>query len=157
MTTKTLDDRQIMMIRECRLIFGRQAAAELWRRLGLPAVAGRQAKPAGRDGAHADQVRRFLRDSTLQRPGTRVQSSILYAAYTSWCASHDADLVLSQKMFSLNISRLGFAKHQSSMMFFEGLTLVNQITAVRSMGSDRARCAKELCSVQNGGSHKRPK
>ncbi|MGP9814417.1 hypothetical protein ACTZWT_23135 [Rhodopseudomonas sp. NSM] len=124
--------QRVTLLRECRLIFGTQAAAKLWRQFGLPAVDDEPAtKPAQRaKRAYVDQVGRFLAASTLRRPGAQVQSSVLYAAYKSWSSSTGAELVLSQKMFSLIVSDLGFAKRCSSVMFFAGLALVNHLAPV---------------------------
>ncbi|MGX7741553.1 hypothetical protein [Rhodopseudomonas parapalustris] len=123
---------RLTLLRECRLIFGRRAAAKLWRQLGLPAVVGDEpAARASRAGeANVDQVKRFLAGATARRPGAQVQSSVLYSAYRTWCDSTGTDVVLTQTMFSRVMSNLGYAKRQSSVMFFVGLTLVNHLTAV---------------------------
>ncbi|MFT0875730.1 hypothetical protein VRZ08_04155 [Rhodopseudomonas sp. G2_2311] len=123
---------RLTLLRECRLIFGRRAAAKFWRQIGLPAVAGDEpAARASRAGeANVDQVKRFLAAATARRPGAQVQSSVLYSAYRTWCDSTGADVMLTQTMFSLIIGRLGFAKRCSSVMFWTGLTLVNHLAAV---------------------------
>ncbi|UYO55697.1 winged helix-turn-helix domain-containing protein [Rhodopseudomonas palustris] len=123
---------RLTLLRECRLIFGRRAAAKLWRQLGLPAVAGDEpaARASRADEANVDQVKRFIAASTARRPGAQVQSSVLYSAYRSWCESTGIDVVLTQTMFSLIMGRLGFAKRCSSVMFWTGLALVNHLAAV---------------------------
>lgn len=122
---------RIAMLRECRLIFGRRAAAKLWRQLGMPAVDDEPAARSSRDDlANVDHVKRFLATSTIRRPGAQVQSSVLYAAYRTWCDATQTDVMLTQTMFSLIIAQLGFAKRQSSVMFWTGLTLVNHLAAV---------------------------
>lgn len=124
-------EHRLAMLRECRLIFGRRAAAKLWRQLGMPAVDDKPAARASRaDLANVDHVKRFLSASTIRRPGAQVQSSVLYAAYISWCDATRTDVVLTQTMFSLIVGRLGFTKRCSSVMFWTGLTLVNHLAAV---------------------------
>lgn len=77
----------LTMVRECRIIFGRPAARDLWRHLPLPqplvTAEEAEAEAGGRMGACRAEVEAFLLDACYSVPGETVAKDTLYAVYVA--------------------------------------------------------------------------
>lgn len=65
----------------------------------------------------------FLSRCVVKSPGGRVQSSMLYESYRQLCLANDREPI-SQKAFSTRLSERGYAKRQSSVIWWVGIQLI---------------------------------
>lgn len=138
-TVETVDKGALAIIRESRLLFGKEAARLLWMKLGLPALPALPALP-GEKGAPAwsdNQLREFIEDACLVtgHADDIIMPRMLYLAFCDWCEK-ERRIPLNQIAFFRQFARQAgkiyqgedgenatFAKRKSSTTYYAGLRL----------------------------------
>lgn len=102
------DDGRLALniVREARVLFGKQAAVRLWPELGLPAIEADAIEESEEDDAGG--IRAFARARLVRRLGERSEIAVVYAAYAAWCEV-TGRRSLSRNYFSRNMTAFGIA------------------------------------------------
>ena len=111
---------KLALVRVAGRSFGRSAAQEAWRRVGLPDVVA--AAAAGFIGLDDADISAWLKDRIELVPASKVQSSLLYADYVGWCRSRHLT-VRSIAWFGKRMRQSGINFHKSGAMFAVGVRL----------------------------------
>ncbi|MBN9568714.1 MAG: hypothetical protein J0H79_14030 [Alphaproteobacteria bacterium] len=120
----TLPDRTnalwLSLVREARILNGREAARDLWARSPLPALGPRQTM-AARENADLTQ---FLDDCCVAGPGLWISAERLYRAYGAWARDTHCPQILSKATFGRAMSETRFARRKSNgNIVYSGLHL----------------------------------
>lgn len=121
----------ITVVREARQVFGRAAARQLWRSLGLPmpdmpksliqcAASGDTAPPGM--GCNAED---WIAECCVADPSARTGAAELYRSYVTWCAEQQ-NVPETQSSFGRALSRGGIlgAKDGNGRVYRRGIRLI---------------------------------
>lgn len=108
---------KLMLVREARIIGGREAGRRAWHLVELPDVFS----PAEEE-PYADPVKLWLAERTIFEPGHREGATKLYQDYLSWCIDNDV-FAGTMTAFGRRIGR-HFDKIQSHGIYYLGLRLL---------------------------------
>jgi hypothetical protein len=107
----------IDIIREARMLGGRDAARRLWRQSPLPPL---DAARRGKDTP--DWVDSFLSDCTEPAPGARLKAEAQWCAYLGWCQPRGLEPI-TRKGLLLQLARHGLNRQKASIVYFLNLRL----------------------------------
>jgi len=121
----------ITVVREARQVFGKAAARQLWRSLGLPmpdmpksllqyAASGHAAPPGM--GCNAED---WIAECCVADPNARAGAAELYRSYVTWCAEQQ-NVPETQTSFGRALSRGGIpgAKDSNGRVYRRGIRLI---------------------------------
>jgi hypothetical protein len=98
----------LSLVRETRILRGREAACAMWARSPLPPLPPRATARVENGG----DVENFLNDCCTQGSGLRVRANLLYSAYKRW--AHDHPQPMSSVTFGKAMSAAGFRRLKTS-------------------------------------------
>lgn len=105
------------IIREARMLGGRDAARRLWRSSPLPPL---DTHSKGKDTP--DWVESFLSDSTEPAPGARLKAEALWTAYVAWCQPRGLEPITRAGLLR-QLARHGLRRQKASCIYFLNLRL----------------------------------
>lgn len=113
---------RMRMVRETRLLYGRQAAKRLWEDLGLPDVSPRGRPPSFPGGILEESVAEWMDQCTEIVRGHKVESSTLFQHYVWWCGQMERRHV-SLTMFGRQLTCAGIFAQKSGRVQRIGLKI----------------------------------
>lgn len=113
---------RMRMVREARLLYGRQAAKRLWENLGLPDVSPRGRAPEYTGALIEESVADWMAQCTVTERNYRIESGALYQHYLWWCAQTDRRKV-SLTMFGRQLTCAGIYAQKSGRVHRIGLKI----------------------------------
>jgi Rha family phage regulatory protein len=113
---------RMRMVREARLLFGRNAAKRLWVDLRLPDVSPRSVPLTATGYVVEESVGDWMATCTTFVAGHKVEASALYRHYVWWCSSTDRKY-LSQSGFGRQLTNAGIYGRHSGRVHRIGLKL----------------------------------
>ena len=127
--------RNLEMVREARLTYGKLSAQALWEALGLPDIGGDK-----RDGAHrpddqlSGQLADFIEEVTEQDPASRVTARDLYMLYRAWASAANVP-IMTEAMFGIMMRKSGVRKEMGRVRVYCGIRIKHQ--ARQALDSDK--------------------
>lgn len=120
---------KLHLVKQARLVHGRKAAQDLWRRLDLPPVEGESTAPLAADyEGMISYLRDFLEECTEQGGGFMVQAGELFKLYTAWARDNTAPF-FTQVGFGKAIARAGIRRRKSRHQYYLGLRIRHDVRA----------------------------
>ncbi|ALG75172.1 hypothetical protein VY88_27095 [Azospirillum thiophilum] len=110
----------IDIIREARMLGGRDAARRLWRSSPLPPLDATKSKKKGDEPP--DWVDSFLADCTEPAPGARLKVSAMWETYVAWCKPRGLE-PMSQNGLMRQMTARGLRRQKTSCMYLVNLRL----------------------------------
>lgn len=115
---------RMRMVREARLLYGREAGKRLWQDLGLPDVSPKNKAPTFTGSIIEPSVDAWLAECTVVERGHKVETSILYQHYVWWCTQTDRRYV-TLTMFGRQLTCAGFYGQKSGRVQRVGIKLID--------------------------------
>jgi hypothetical protein len=111
---------RLRLIEEARLTLGREAAASLWRQIGLPMPVN---TPPARQDALPPDIADFINAEIEFDAGERLRATALYRGYVAW-AERTGRRVLTLTAFGRALRATNIPKRVGNFVTYEGIRLV---------------------------------
>ncbi len=117
-------ERKLSLMREIRLVYGRDAARKSWNSIGLPPIMDDDVPMLGYDsGVVPHDMIQWLNERTERAPDHRIGTRTLHRDYQRWAMAGDRE-AMTEGAFGKAMVRAGYPSRRSNTTYRLGLRLL---------------------------------